>query len=306
MKSSLVIAAIIIVILVGGFFVLNSYIYGKKQGTAVEDYKDAEYIIEGARVKLTDGIAKSEAMPGSASKIVTRYFRNEAKGDLNGDGREDVVFLLTQETGGSGTFYYAVAALNTERGYVGSDAFLLGDRIAPYTTEFSREAGKDRVIIVNYADRAPGEDFSVQPSVGKSIWILLDPETMQFGEVVQNFEGEADPSRMKLDMKTWNWISALYNDGREIKPKTAGAFTLTLGNDGRFSATTDCNTMSGDYKAVGNTISFGTISSTKKYCAGSQESDFATLLRDAQLYHFTSRGELVVDFKFDSGSVIFR
>lgn len=31
-----------------------------------------------------------------------------------------IVFLLTQTTGGSGIYYYAVAALNTERGYGGN------------------------------------------------------------------------------------------------------------------------------------------------------------------------------------------
>jgi hypothetical protein len=31
---------------------------------------------------------------------------SEAKGDLNGDGQEDIAFLLTSDRGGSGTFYY--------------------------------------------------------------------------------------------------------------------------------------------------------------------------------------------------------
>jgi hypothetical protein len=45
--------------------------------------------------------------------------------------------------------------------------------------------------VVNYADRKKGEPMTAQPSVGKSIWIKLDPKLMQFGEVVQNFEGES-------------------------------------------------------------------------------------------------------------------
>ena len=70
---------------------------------------------------------------------------------------------------------------------MGSQGLLLGDRIAPQTTG----ADKGKIIVVNYADRAQGESFTVRPSVGKSIWLLLDPKTMQFGEVVQNFEGES-------------------------------------------------------------------------------------------------------------------
>ena len=279
------------VVTVGGFFALNSYIYNEKQAVAVADYKDAEYTIDGQRVTLGDG---------------TRYFGNEVVTDLNADGREDIAFLITHDAGGSGTFYYVVAALNTERGYVGSAGLLLGDRIAPQTTEVSQNPNHKGVIVVNYADRAPGEPMTARPSIGKSIWLKLDAEAMQFGEVAQDFEGEADPSRMTLDMKTWVWVSALYNDGKKVEPKQAGKFTLTFLDDTRFSASTDCNSMSGSYTADTYSITFSQIAMTKMYCEGSQESDFATLLQDSAGYLFTSRGELIFDLKFDSGTVTFR
>jgi len=293
---------VVIGLVVAAFYTFNNYIYEQKQPYAAQSYKDAEYVIEGQRIRLSQGVAETEVAPGSASRIITTYFGNEVATDLDGDGREDVVFLVTQNTGGSGTFYYAVAALNTERGYVGSEAFLLGDRVAPQTTE----KGKGKIVIVNYADRAPGEPFTTSPSVGKSVWLLLDSQTMQFGTVEQNFEGEADPSRMSLGMKSWMWVSALYNDEREIKPTQADAFTLTFKNDGTFSATTDCNSMMGSYSTGENTISFSNIASTKKYCEGSQEKDFLSLLETTSGYHFTSRGELILDLKFDSGSAVFK
>ncbi len=154
------------------------------------DYKNAEYVIESQRVKLENGVAETEAAPGSASKIITRYFGNELKTDLDGDGREDIVFILTQERGGSGVFFYAVAALDTGLGYVGSDGYLLGDRVAPQTTEVSQSSRHKNVIVVNYADRTPGEPMTVQPSVGKSAYLKLDPQSMQWGIVVPDFEGE--------------------------------------------------------------------------------------------------------------------
>lgn len=184
-------------LLVGGFFALNAYIYEEKQATAATDYKDAEFMIDGQRVKLEDGVAETEAAPGSASTVVTRYFGNEVKTDLDGDGREDVAFILTQSTGGSGTFYYAVAALNTERGYVGSDAYLLGDRIAPQSTNLSQNPNHVRVVVFNYADRlpaqagAPGEPMTARPSVGTSVYLKIDPSSMQWGIVEPDFEGES-------------------------------------------------------------------------------------------------------------------
>jgi hypothetical protein len=154
-------------------------------------YLDAEYDIEGQRTRLAGGKAEAESAPGSASRIVTRYFGNELKTDLNGDGREDVVFLLTQERGGSGRFFYAVAALNTEAGYVGSDGYLLGDRIAPQATAVSRNPRHKNVIVVSYADRGPNEPMTAPPSVGKSAYLKLDDRSVRWGVVVADFEGES-------------------------------------------------------------------------------------------------------------------
>ena len=179
------------VVLVGG---CSSNSENQSQGPAAvpgTEYRNAEYMIEGQRIKLADGLAEADIPPGSASRIVTRYFGNELTTDLNDDGREDVVFLLTQQRGGSGTFFYAVAALNTEAGYLGSDGYLLGDRIAPQTTVVSRNPRHKNVIMVNYGDRRPDEPMTAQPSVGKSVYLKLDAETVRWGIVAPGFEGES-------------------------------------------------------------------------------------------------------------------
>ncbi len=145
--------------------------------TAGTDAKNATYMIDGVPVTLVNGVSVVPAAPGSASTVTTRYFGNEVVHDLNGDGRPDTAFILTQDSGGSGTFYYAVAALNTANGYVGSQGYLLGDRIAPQATTM----GTGTTIIFNYADRKPTDSFATPPSVGKSVWLKLDPTTMRFG-----------------------------------------------------------------------------------------------------------------------------
>ena len=155
------------------------------------EYRDAEYVIEGQRVTLANGLAEAETSPGSAARTVTRYFGNELRTDLNDDGREDVVFLLTQQRGGSGTFFYAVAALNTDAGYLGSDGYLLGDRVVPQTTVVSRNPRHKNVIVVNYADRGPGEPMTAQPSLGRSVYLKLDAANVRWGVVVPGFEGES-------------------------------------------------------------------------------------------------------------------
>ena len=268
--------------------------------------ENATYTIEGQKVTLVDGVSEVAAAPGSATMISTRYFGNPVVSDLNGDGRPDTAFILTQNSGGSGTFYYVVAALNTPSGYIGSQGLLLGDRIAPQTTEMSQDPQTPSVVIVNYADRAPGESFTVAPSIGKSLWLKLDPETMQFGEVAHHFEGEADPATMTLGMKKWNWIDTIYSNGSTTVPRAQNKFTLTFTAPNRFSAATDCNGVGGEYATNGSKISFTKMMSTLMYCEGSQEADFSKALGEAESYRFTSKGELIFGLKFDSGSMIFR
>lgn len=142
------------------------------------DYLNLTYKVNDIDVTLVDGRSEVEAAPGSSTKILTQYFGNEAAGDLNGDGKQDVIFLLTQSEGGSGTFFYVVAALSTENGYVGSNAIVLGDRIAPQSTSI-----EGQLVNVTYVDRKPGEPFSAEPTVGTSK--VLQVKDNQLVEVTQ-------------------------------------------------------------------------------------------------------------------------
>lgn len=161
---------VIVVVLVVFWFVGA----GKKTDqVSLGDYKNSTYLVENQPVTLVNGRAEVSTVPGSASKTVTQYFGNEAVGDLNGDGLPDVAFILTQNSGGSGTFYYVVVALKIADGYQGTNAVLLGDRIAPQTTEI-----KGGQLIVNYADRNPGEPMTTQPSLGVSKYFKVQGTTL--------------------------------------------------------------------------------------------------------------------------------
>lgn len=185
---------IVYIISLAAFAIIGIYLISNRsdtqQFTGVANPKDATYIIEGKPITLINGLAEM-SIAGSNSKVVTRYFGNELKTDLNGDGREDVAFILTQEGGGSGTFYYAVAALNTTDGYIGSDGYLLGDRIAPQSTNLSTDPIHKFVVVFNYADRKPGEPMTAQPSVGKSAYLKLNPDTIQWGIVLSPEERQS-------------------------------------------------------------------------------------------------------------------
>lgn len=270
--------------------------------TTKPDVKNISYSIEGKAVVLKDGVSEVSTLPNSTLKTTTQYFGNDAVGDLNEDGIPDTAFLLTQNTGGSGTFYYVVVALKTSAGgYIGTNAILLGDRIAPQTTEI-----KDGVLAVNYAVRNPGEPMTTRPSMGKTMWIKVDTKTNQIVEWVKDFEGEANPSVMKLDMQTWHWTSTTYTNSQTVIPKISNKFALTFTLPNRFSASTDCNGVGGEYSVTGSTIVFTKMMSTMMYCQDSQEQVFSGMLGDVKSYHFTSKGELIFDLKTNGGQMIFR
>ncbi len=127
------------------------------------DYTSATYEIEGMDITLKKGYSQVED-PETQTAIETKYFGNHVEGDFNGDGFADAVMLLTQNPGGSGTFYYAALALGRSDGnYSGANAIYLGDRIAPQTTEY-----KNGQIIVNYAERKLDDAMTAEPSVAVS------------------------------------------------------------------------------------------------------------------------------------------
>ena len=175
MKKSSIIAIAMISGLVLIFVALGIYKFNFTNSKSPFDlndkieFKNATYTIEGQALTLKNGNFESEIASDSASKIVTHYFGNEAFGDLNGDGQPDVAFLLTQNGGGSGTFYYVAVALAGPNGYAGLNAIFLGDRIAPQTTEI-----KDGQLIVNFATQKTDEPLTATPSVGVSKYFKVE------------------------------------------------------------------------------------------------------------------------------------
>jgi heat shock protein HslJ len=263
--------------------------------------ENATYMIEGETIALQDGSFSKKAAPGSATMISVSIHGDPIYGDVDGDGDEDAVLVLVRDPGGSGTFYYSALAVNTDSGYTGTDAILLGDRIMPQSIRI-----EDRRAKVDFLTRNVDESFAVEPSHARSIHLQYSPENFTLVQVAVDFEGEADPKVMTLSMKPWRWIKTIYNNDTEVKPMDTAAFIVTFLANGEFSATTDCNNIRGTSTIDGHRISFGPIVATKKYCDNSQEDKFTSMLREVQSYLFTSRGELILELRYDSGSMVFR
>jgi hypothetical protein len=138
------------------------YDYGLKVSGAPlgTEAMNATYGINGQLVTLKNGTSAS-AQAGSSAMVTTNFFGAAGNGDLNGDGAEDMAFVLWQQAGGSGTFYYLVAALAVPNGpALGTEGVLLGDRIKPVST-----AIRSGLVVVTYLDRKPDEPMTAVPSV---------------------------------------------------------------------------------------------------------------------------------------------
>lgn len=182
-NKQLIILLVLVILLIGGLIsfgrmrpVALAPVVSPTQveTVATTSPENATYLIDNEAYTLRGGKTEKEAAPNSAAKITTELFGAPVYGDLNNDGIDDAAVLLVQNSGGSGTFYYAAVAVGSTTGsYSGTNAIFLGDRIAPQTTEI-----RNGVLIVNYADRKVGEPMSARPSVGVSKYITLSGNTL--------------------------------------------------------------------------------------------------------------------------------
>ncbi|MCX6757115.1 MAG: hypothetical protein NTW35_03150 [Candidatus Nomurabacteria bacterium] len=173
-------AAIVAIIVIAGVYRFN-FTNGGDVINTLRDVKNLTYIVENETFNLVNGVANNETIKESKTKNTLSIFGEPIYGDLNGDGvGNDAAIILVNNPGGSGTFYYAVLAINTNGEYKTTNALLLGDRIAPQTVEIP-----DGVALFNYAERNAGEPMTTQPSNGKSLWINYDANSGKISELVK-------------------------------------------------------------------------------------------------------------------------
>lgn len=248
--------------------------------------------------------------------VTTNYFGNEVSGDLDGDGIADQAFIITEDTGGSGTFFYLTALLKSGKKEIPVGKIFLGDRIAPQSTSF-----KDGIVTVNFADRKPTDSFVDKPSIGKSLFIIYDKKTKQIMATssIDIFSATTTASSTpvvttkpnpKITDHPWVWVKTVYNNDTTVTPQLKNSFIITFMQDNRFSAKTDCNNVSGEYAITASTTSNKIILekmiSTLMYCEGSEESNFTKMLSEVDNFFFSQSGELVLGLKLDIGSMIFQ
>jgi hypothetical protein len=124
-------------------------------------------------VKLTDGVAQYD--DGSTTKPVVRLSPEfTATGDLNGDGLEDAVVVLRNETSGTGRFVYLAAVLDARGNPTPLPAVLVGDRVIVKSL-----AVRDGKVAADLVVQGPNDGLCC-PSLDAS-WVFA----LQDGELAQ-------------------------------------------------------------------------------------------------------------------------
>ena len=108
--------------------------------------------------------------PGGTIEITTTYAGYESVGDINGDSLEDIAFLVTQKTGESGLFYYAVVALKTSEGFIATNAFYVGENITPQLTKVQSDS---KVLSIQFAPYDQTESTPIEPPPDMTLFLKV-------------------------------------------------------------------------------------------------------------------------------------
>ena len=177
MRKPLLVSMAILGVLVGavaiaGFIRFNftngDDVPGDRQPTP--EITDLAITIDGQTFVMTDGVAETPAQPGSATKNTVRIVGDPVAGDADGDGDPDAALLIQNDPGGSGTFYYAVVAINDTDTYRATNALPLGDRILPQTVEATN--GR---FVYRFLDREADQSMADAPTLERAVSVVVDP-----------------------------------------------------------------------------------------------------------------------------------
>lgn len=167
-KPGLIVAALVAVaVVLGVLFAVMRGRSGSSPGPATEHLA---VTIGDQSFTLVDGVAEKEIAPGG--KETVRVVGDPVTGDVTGDGKPDTALLLADDPGGSGTFYYAVLAIDDGGAWRATNVLPLGDRIKPEGIRY-----QDGQFVYRFLERKPDEPMAANPTVENTVPVRLDPDS---------------------------------------------------------------------------------------------------------------------------------
>ncbi len=143
--------------------------------SALDFAYQATYPVEGSStgfITLTDGMGQ-EDLPDSESSLTVNIL-DAMSADLDGDGVEDAVVLLSVNTSGTGVFHFIHGVFTDSGGTLATDGVSLGDRIAIDDLSIDANTGS---VTVRYRDHSDQVGFTDPPD----LIVVSDLQILTFG-----------------------------------------------------------------------------------------------------------------------------
>ena len=243
---------------------------------------------------LVNGVYTESVAPESSSVIEVQLLPTPiAYGVLN--EQDAAAVLIAEDGGGTGVFTNLAVIVDQ----AGEPAHIvsapLGDRVAVQSLTIS-----DNQITVEVLTARPNDPLCCPSLLVTQRYELQDDALV----LVEETTGLAEST---LAGASWVWTQTQMSDDSVKSPATEGAFTITFGDEGAASVTTDCNIFNGTYTEGANGVLVIDLPiSTRRACPDdSQEQEFIADLTSISRYLVTEEGVLALLLPVDSGSMLF-
>jgi len=122
------------------------------------------------------------------------------------------------------------------------------------------------------------------------------------GLLLSRYNPEPTPS---ISGTGWQLVEIQMMNNRVFVPTAPERYTAEFAPDGSFSASADCNRLSGSYADIDSQLLFGPIASTKALCSSGSLYQIYTDAIHASHSYVLEAGELYISFGPDSGILRF-
>jgi heat shock protein HslJ len=243
--------------------------------------------------RLTNGVYREPAAPGSSADLVIQATGDIARGDMN--GIPSAAVILTTNAGGSGTFFDLALLQWQSSAWVNTGTAELGDRVAVHSVIIERNT-----IRVDLTTHGPGDPMCCPSLRTKRYYII------QKNRLTERRASSQPAAASSIVGRVWKWQHSRYNNDTESVPSNPDQYTFELLPDGNIGVRADCNRASGTYRIENQQITIEITLSTMAACPpDSLEQTFLKDLNAAAIY-FNREETLYIDMKYDSGTMAFQ
>ena len=191
--------------------------------------------------------------PGSDRKTRGLISGFELQGDLDGDGKEEIVLAFWDAPGGSGVFNYLVI-LDLKKDKISSQSIFVGDRVQILGGEVYADK-----IVVDLVEHGATDPACCPTQKATRTWVYGNGES--FREMPVKLKGRLSVE----DIGGTEWILTMLNG--EAVPEDL-RISLTY-EDGQVKGNAGCNSYFShmkDLQDAGGRIKLGPVGSTRKVC----------------------------------------